>query len=176
MTSPTGTTKGNGAPHGPFAEAEELAGFFVAHALWAVSGGGSMRPMLGYAKGGERAVLMIEDADIARAVLRGQKWLKKNPERAERAVLVYDCFVHLPSGRIDGLMAEVIAFAKPPMSLQVVVPYRSAKSGRFAVHRPKFQAFKGIPDLAALGPAFIRGVRSHEHGGAIWQQHWDDSI
>lgn len=168
--------KGNGTPASPFAEAEEFAGFLMAHAVWSVSTGDTLTPMIGYVKDGERALLQIADGDIKKRVADGQAWMETNPEDAERAVLIHDGFVRLPSGRTDALVSYIREYGPPPMSLQIVVPYRNAKSGRFAVHRPKFQAFSGIPDLAALGDAFFRGINSHEHGGRIWNEHLDQSI
>jgi hypothetical protein len=167
---------GNGSPAAPFAAAEEFGGFLVSHAIWCVSNGDTLTPMLGYAKNGERTLLRIEDEEMKEAVARGQAWIETNPDRAERAVFIYDGFVRLPSGRTDALMAVICDYGPPPMSLEIVVPYRSAKAGRFAVHRPKFQAPKGILDLAGLGEAFFKGVNSHEHGARIWNEHLDQSI
>jgi hypothetical protein len=166
----------NGSPPTVFAEAEEFAGFLMAHAILSVSAGGTLMPMVGYVKDGERTLLRIEDKDMRQAVASGRAWMAANPEQAERAVLIHDGFVRLPSGRTDALMALVREYGPPPMSLEIVVPYRSAKSGRFAVHRPKFQAAQGIPGLAGLGEAFFRGVNSHEPGARIWNERLDESI
>lgn len=168
--------KGNGTPSSPFAEAEEFAGFLMAHAVWAVSTGDTLVPMIGYVKDGERAVLQIGDGDMQTRVANGQAWMEANPEQAERAVFIHDGFARLASGRTDALVAYVREYGPPLMSLEIVVPYRNAKSGRFAVHRPKFQAFSGIPDLAALGEAFFKGINSHEHGARIWNEHLDQSV
>lgn len=167
--------KGNGAPDSPFAEAEEFAGFLMAHAVWSVSEGGTLTPMIGYVKDGERTVLQLEGGDMQELVERGQAWMESNPEEADRAVFIHDGYVRLPTGRTDALVSYIREY-RPPMSLQIVVPYRNASSGRFAVHRPKFQAFSGIPDLAALGEAFFRGINSHEHGGRIWNENLDQSV
>ena len=117
--------KGNGAhvAESPFAAAEELAGFLMAHAVWCVSDGSTLVPLLGYVKDGQRLVARIG---------------------AEQ--------------------------------MQVVLPYRPAGSGRFAVHRPKFQAFSGLEGFAALGEAFFRGVNLHEHGARIWNESLDQSL
>ncbi len=170
------TRSGNGSPPTPFADAEEFAGFLMAHAIWSVSGGGTLAPMIGYVKDGGRALLRIEDTDVKASVARGRAWMDANPEQAERAVFIHDGFVRLPSGRTDALMALVREYGSPSMSLEIVVPYRSASAGRFAVHRPKFQAAQGIPSLAGLGEAFFRGVNSHEHGARIWNERLDESI
>jgi hypothetical protein len=166
---------GNGSPPKPFAQAEEFAGFLMAHAIWSVSEGSTLTPMIGYVKDGERTVMQIEGETKA-SVENGHAWLETNPEQAERAVFIYDGFVRLPSGRTDALMATIRDYGPPVMSLEIVVPYRSAKSGRFAVHRPKFQAPKGIPNLAGLGEAFFLGVNSHDEGARIWNEHLDQSI
>jgi hypothetical protein len=167
---------GNGSAPTPFAEAEEFAGFLMAHAIWSVSEGSTLMPMIGYMKDGERTLLQIEGQEMKESVERGQAWMDANPDQAERAVFIYDGFVRLPSGRTDALMADIREYGPPPMSLEIVVPYRSAKAGRFAVHRPKFQAPKGIPNLAGLGEAFFLGVNSHDEGARIWNDHLDQSI
>jgi hypothetical protein len=167
---------GNDAPAAPFAEVEEFAGFLMAHAIWSVSEDDTLVPMIGFVKDGERTLMRIEDKDMAEAVGRGQMWIETNPEQAACAVLIYDGFVRLPSGRTDALMAVVRDYGPPRMGLEIVVPYRSAKSGRFAVHRPKFQAARGIANLAGLGEAFFKGVNSHEHGARIWNEHLDERI
>jgi hypothetical protein len=166
---------GNGSPPTPFAEAEEFAGFLMAHAIWSVSEGDTLTPMIGYVKEGERTVMRIE-GEIPKTVENGRTWMEANPEQAERAVFIYDGFVRLPTGRTDALMATIHEYGPPAMSLEIVIPYRSAKSGRFAVHRPKFQAPKGIPNLAGLGEAFFLGVNSHDEGARIWNDHLDQSI
>jgi hypothetical protein len=172
-----GNGNANGSPPTPFAAAEEFAGFLLAHAIWSVSEGDTLTPMIGYVKDGERTIMQI-DGEIKKAVENGQAWMEANPEQAERAVFIYDGFVHLPSGRTDALTGTIHEYGPPLMSLGVVIPYRSAKSGRFAVHRPKFQAPKGIPDsgLLGLGEAFFRGVNSHDEGARIWNAHLDQSI
>lgn len=170
------TEAGNGSPPTPFAAAEEFAGFLMAHAIWCVSNGDTLTPMIGYVKDGERTLMRIEGEEMKKAVESGQAWMDTNPEQAERAVFIYDGFVRLPSGRTDALMADIREYGPPAMSLEIVVPYRSAKAGRFAVHRPKFQAPKGIPNLAGLGEAFFRGVNSHDEAARIWNDHLDQSI
>ncbi|MGH6962201.1 MAG: hypothetical protein ACREE7_17100 [Dongiaceae bacterium] len=167
---------GNGAPASPFAEVEEFAGFLMAHAIWSVSEGSTLTPMIGFVKDGERTLMRIEEADMKEAVGRGQAWIETNPEQAERAVFIHDGFVRLPSGRTDALLAVIREYGPPPMALEIVVPYRNSKAGRFAVHCPKFQAARGIANLAGLGEAFFKGVNDHEHGARIWNEHLDQSI
>jgi len=170
--------KGNGAhvAESPFAAAEELAGFLMAHAVWCVSDGSTLVPLLGYVKDGQRLVARIGAEQMQEAVERGQAWIERNPEQAARAVLIHDGYVTLADKRTDALVAFVREYTRPPMQMQVVLPYRPAGSGRFAVHRPKFQAFSGIEGFAALGEAFFRGVNLHEHGARIWNESLDQSL
>ena len=167
---------GNGSPPTPFAAAEELGGFFVAHAIWSVSTGETLIPMIGYVKDGERTLMRLEGDDMEKIVEEGRIWMDTNPEEVTLAVFIYDGYVRLPTGRTDALMSDIRDYGPPAMSLQVVLPYRSAKSGRFAVHRPKFQRPEGIADLTVIGEAFFRGVNSHEHGARIWNENLDPSI
>ena len=176
------SVKGNGS-HGngaataesPLGKAEELAGFLMAHAVWCVSEGGTLPPLLAYVKDGERILASFTAEQMKDAVQQAHAWMERNSENAERAVFVHDAYVTLEGRRMDALVANVREYAQPRMSLQIVLPYRPASAG-FAVHRPKFQAFTGIADHAALGEAFFRGVNQHEHGARIWSESLDQSL
>jgi hypothetical protein len=170
--------RGNGAPaaDSPVAAAEELAGFLMAHAVWCVSEGSTLVPLIGYVKGGERIIARFGDEQLKDAVEQARAWMERNPEGADRAVFIHDAYVTLEGRRMDALVANVREYAQPPMGLQIVLPYRPASAGAFAVHRPKFQAFAGIADFAALGEAFFRGVNQHEHGARIWNESIDQSL
>jgi hypothetical protein len=179
MASVTGNgARGNGAPpaESPVGAAEELAGFLMAHAVWCVSDGSALVPLLGYVKGGERVLARFTAAQVKDAVEQGRAWMERNPENAERAVFVHDAYVTLPDRRMDALIADLREYAQPPRGLQIVLPYRPAAAGGFAVYRPKFQGFAGIADFAALGHAFFRGVNQHEHGARIWNESLDQSL
>ena len=171
-------SRGNGAAAAgsPLAAAEELAGFLMAHAVWCVSDGSTLAPLMGYVKGGERIVARFGAAQVKDAVEQAQAWMERNPENAERAVFIHDAYVTLEGRRLDALVATIREYVLPPMGLQVVLPYRPAAAGGFAVYRPKFQAFAGIADLAALGEAFFRGVNQHEQGARIWNESLDQSL
>ncbi len=158
--------------------AAELAGFFAAHAVWCVSDGETLIPMLAtQTPSGERKMERLADELLERAVETGKQWLADNREGADRAVLIYDGFLTLPTGKTDALFLEIRVYSSPPASLTMAVPYRHAKDpAGFAVFKPKFLASSGAdPDYDSIAEAFFSGVDKHEQGSAIWNRHIDQS-
>lgn len=157
--------------------AAELAGYFVAHAVWCVAGGETLVPILAFqGRTGEQEFRRLEGEELQVEVARGQDWLSANPESVEIATLIYDGFVTLESGKTDALIAEIRSFGSEPASLKIVIPYRHAREGGFAVHRPKFLDYDGNAHWSLLGEAFFRGVDQHEHGSAIWNRALDQTL
>jgi hypothetical protein len=157
----------------------ELAGFFAAHAVWCVSDGSTLVPMLAFEnRDGSRIMHRLVTGELEEDVARGQEWLAQNPEAAPRAVLIYDGFATLPTGKTDALVVEARLFGAQPQSFTMAIPYRHAENpAGFAVHRPKLLSFEGPePDPAALGEAFFRGVGQHEKAAEVWNAHLDESL
>ncbi|MBB6562113.1 hypothetical protein HNP48_004822 [Acidovorax soli] len=159
----------------------ELAGFFAAHGIWCVAEGEPLTPMLAQESAAYgRNMLRFAADQLEEGVAQAQDYLDQNPGQAERAAMVYDGFITLPSGRTDALIIVVRSYAKPSATtLTMAVPYRNAQSpDGFAVHRPKFMGWQGpgTADYKVLGDAFFRGVESHEAAAPVWAQHNDDSI
>lgn len=153
----------------------ELAGFAAAHAVWCVSDGESLVPMVMFqcaASGPE--VLRFQADRLEECVEQGKRWLSDNPEKAVAAVLVYDGFISLATGKTDALILEV-RFFREHEGLVIVVPYRHARmQGGFAVHRPQFQCSKEQAMLELAQP-FFEGIARHEKGAAVWERHVDES-
>ncbi|WP_189330749.1 hypothetical protein [Actinoplanes ianthinogenes] len=157
-------------------ETARLAGFFAAHGLWSVADGGPLTPLLGFDKpDGGRGMTRYAAPELEIGVKAGQDALAANPDGAVRAALVYDAFLHLPSGRIDALVIEAVEYGPQERILRMGVPYRPEP---FAVYRPKFLEVTGVdrPDWAVLGGAFFEGVDSHEQAAAIWNAHLGESL
>jgi hypothetical protein len=157
----------------------ELAGFFAAHAVWSVSDGSTLVPILAFEKpDGSRMMHRLVSDELQESVARGREWLEKNPEASSRAVLIYDGFVTLETGKTDALLVEAHLFGPEEQSFVMAIPYRHAESpAGFAVHRPKFLSFEGVePDPAALGTAFFRGVGQHVKASKVWSEHLDESL
>jgi hypothetical protein len=156
----------------------ELAGFFAAHAIWCVSEGDALTPMLCYVKqDGTKAMRKLEADSPEDAIAGARQWLIDNPDSATRAVLVYDGLINLPSGKTDAVVLEVCSFGDEPRSFGIAVPYRNVEDPRgFAIHRPKFLTFDGsAPSFDLLGAAFFRGVDQHLQGAEVWNARSDES-
>ena len=159
--------------------AVKMAGFFAAHAIWSVCEGETLIPLLGMeTPDGQRKMLRLANERIEDGVQQGQVWLKENPDRALRAVLVFDGFITLATGKIDALLVSIRDYSLQPRCLVMAVPYRSANiPGGFAVYRPKFLSFEGPePNWQEIADSFFKGVDSHEKAAPIWNQYLDQSI
>ncbi|WP_285548923.1 hypothetical protein [Actinoplanes regularis] len=154
-----------------------MAGFFAAHGMWSISDeGGPITPLFGYETAdGRRGAIRFADEDLQVAVERGKEALDTNADGADRAVLIFDGYAHLASGRMDALIIEGVEYGPSPRRFQMAVPYRPEP---FAVFRPKFLKADrvGADEWPALGDAFYAGVDSHEQAGPIWNAHLDQSI
>lgn len=159
--------------------AAQLAGFFAAHAVWCVSDGATLIPLMGFETAdGKRQMQRFMADRIEDGGRDGQQRLADNPDGAIRAVLVYDGFVTLPAGKVDALVVDIRDYGSPSRSLLMAVPYRPASNPQgFAVHRPKFMHWTGPGlDYQAVASAFFQGVHSHDKGAGIWSQHLDESL
>ncbi|WP_447730091.1 hypothetical protein [Pseudoxanthomonas suwonensis] len=160
--------------------AVELAGFFAAHGIWCVSDGESLIPMLAQESAANgRNMLRFAAEQLEDGVAQAQTHLESNPDQSERAALVYDGYITLPTGRTDALFVVIRSYVAPVATLTMAVPYRHSESpDGFAVHRPKFVEWQGdgSPNYQTFGEAFFRGVDSHEEAAAVWAEHNDDSV
>src|SRR5579864_978446 len=95
------------AEHGMIT-AFELAGFFAAHAVWSVSDGETLVPMLAYTTGdGEcRLERLVIDDDLARSVAHGKERLLSNEMDANDAVLLYDGRITIGDEKLDAIIIE----------------------------------------------------------------------
>lgn len=158
--------------------ATEMAGFFLAHAVWSVSEGETLVPILAFERDGKRSFHRIENESYEDAVTQGKEWLAENPEDAERAVLIFDGYFTLDTHRTDALIAEIVDFGRPLETLRIILPYRHANApDGFAVYRPKIDRDDlNDADLRLIAEALWRGVDSHAQGSEVWTKHLDQSF
>jgi len=159
--------------------ASKLAGFFAAHAIWSVSDGETLIPMLAYTtEEGERRMdrLVLED-DLEKSVVHGKERLLANEMDANDAVFLYDGRITLPQGKTDAIIVEVRAYFSPDSEAIIAVPYTPKASGVFRVHKPKLLLWQDCDDFdvnTAL-QSFFEGVDEHEKGSKIWAGCLDES-
>lgn len=159
--------------------AAKFAGFLAAHAVWSVSDGETLIPLMGTeTPDGKRKMDRFVADRIEQGVREGQDRLNRNSAGATRAALVYDGFITLPTGKVDALLVDIREYGPPSSSLLMAVPYRPASSPQgFAVHRPKFLSSSGTePDYQKVGSAFFEGVDSHDKAAPVWSRHLDESL
>jgi len=156
----------------------ELAGFFAAHAIWSVSHGETLIPMLVYTSAdGERTMERLVHDDLEAAVAYGREKLQLNGMDAEDAVLLYDGRIPIGREKVDAIILEVRAYFSPGSEAIIAVPYTPKISGRFRVHKPKLVAWFKCEDFdvnEALR-AFFDGVAKHKKGAKIWSDSLDES-
>jgi hypothetical protein len=152
-----------------------LAGFIAAHAIWSVSDGAILIPMLGSVSADAKQMLerLVMD-DAQQAVDHGRKQLAENARQAVHAAFAFDGYITLADGKTDAIFVEARGYGSgDPLEFNIAIPYRNAANG-FAVYRPKVLALpKG--DQKTLLEAFWAGVDSHEEAAAVWSAHLDQS-
>ena len=148
----------------------QLAGYYAAHAIWSVSEGDTLLPLLAFEdEDGERSMSRLSSEELGDAVTQGQRALGDNVDDAARGALLYDGYVTLSSGKFDAVFIEVKDYATRS-GFMMAVPYRHASDpAGFGVHAPKFLRVEGPdPDFALLSSQFFEGVEAHEEGSRIW--------
>lgn len=165
--------------HSQMELAARLAGFFSAHAIWCVSDGSVLIPILAVdMPDGTRAMHRLAAPTFEESAAIGRRWIERNEKGADRAVLIYDGFITLPTGKVDALLVTIRVYGGTPQSMSMAIPYRAAKDGqKFAVHRPKFLGSDGgEPDYQLIGSAFFESVARHDKAAPVWNEHLDESL
>ncbi|HVV98941.1 MAG TPA: hypothetical protein VHB77_01305 [Planctomycetaceae bacterium] len=156
----------------------ELAGFCAAHAIWCVSDGETLIPMLAHATAdGEREMHRFAADDLRTAVETGKRRLADNEMDAGDAALLYDGFITLGNDRLDAVIIDIRCYAFPDAEAAIAVPYTPQSSGEFRVHKPKLLTWRNCVDFdqrTAL-QAFFNGVGEHEPGSKVWSVSLDES-
>jgi hypothetical protein len=153
-----------------------LAGFYAAHAVWCVSDGETLIPMIGWERGDHRELVRMKEPELSAGAAAGSRWLETNPVHAERAVLVVDGYFPVKGQKRDALIVKAVEYGRESKTIQLVVPYRHASSpDGFAVYRPKLVVESSAQGVE-LSAAFFRGVDRHEQGSKIWAERIDQSL
>ncbi len=157
----------------------ELAGVVAAHAIWCLSDGDGLIPIVAFAtEDGQRKMERLVYDDVGKAVEEARKRLQADPFSANDGVLVFDGRITIEGNKIDANILEMRSYAFPSAVASLAVPYTPASSGRFRVHKPKLVEWDECDDfdLDAAFEAFFSGVDSHEKGAAVWSAALDESI
>jgi hypothetical protein len=159
--------------------ASQLAGFFAAHAIWCVSEGETLTPMLAYTTVDDERKMerLVVNDDLEETVAYGKDKLNNNDMDANDAALLYDGRIRMSDEKVDAIVIELRAYISLDAQAVIAVPYTPAQAGKFRVHKPKLIAWQDCEDFdmnAAL-QAFFEGVASHEKGAKVWSECLDES-
>ena len=158
--------------------ASRLAGFFAAHAIWSVSEGDTLIPMLAYTReSDDRTMERFVGEDLAQGVAEGKRKLKSNEMDADDAALVYDGLITIRREKVDAIIVEMRAYFSPESEAVIAVPYTPGSAEVFRVHRPKLLVWKYGDDFDTedVISSFFEGVAEHEAGSRIWSERLDES-
>lgn len=158
--------------------ASELAGFCAAHAIWCVSRGDTLIPMLAYTnEDGGRQLERFAHGDPASAVEFGKHRLEANEMDADDAVLLYDGRISIGREKLDAIIIEMRAYFSPDSRAVVAVPYSAHVKGQFRVHKPKLLAWERCEDFdpGCAMESFFKGIAEHAEGSAIWNETLDET-
>ena len=158
--------------------ASKLAGKFAAHAVWCMSDGEILTPMLSYIDENNVSHLeRISSDDFASAVEHGRQKLSTNEMDANDAVLIYDGHISIDEEKLDALLIEMRTYFSPQSEAVLAIPYTPHTTGQFRVHKPKLLTWDHCEDfdLNQAFEAFFEGVAGHEKGSVVWEQCLDES-
>jgi hypothetical protein len=159
--------------------ASKLAGFFAAHAIWCVSDGETLIPILGYTTADDEQKMdrLVINNDLEASVAYGKQKLELNEMDANDAVLLYDGRIPIGKEKIDAIIIEIRSYFSPESEVVMAVPYTPKTSGKFRVHKPKLLVWDNCDDfdMNATLQSFFEGVGGHDKGAKIWNDCLDES-
>ncbi len=151
-----------------------LAGTLAAHAIWSVSDGSPLVPMIGHdLRDGKQHMMRLLGDNLEDGVALGRQRLETNEDDAARAVLVFDAFFTDDKGETEAVMLDGRDYDHGG-NFALAVPYRNASTPEgFAVRPPKFLSFSGgETELEPLAEVFFQGVDAHTEAAQAWHRYW----
>ena len=155
----------------------KMAGKFASHAIWSVSSGETLIPIVGYLKSDDSHFMERLAMGSVQALSLGEQKISQLDSEVLGAAFVKDGLVTLETGKTDALIIDVRFSDDIEKKIQFIIPYRNANHpDGFAVHRLKVAQLDGISEnvVESLSNAFFDGLESHEEGGRIWNEKYVD--
>lgn len=147
-----------------------MAGELTAHAIWNVSSGETLIPIIAQLKSDGTYSTQHFDMDPAQAIALGEKTISNLDSKTLGASFIKDAPVTLETGKTDALTID-IRFSDDTKKIRVLIPYRHAEHPEgFAVHRLQATQFEGISNdvVTSLANSFFDGINSHTEASKIW--------
>lgn len=159
-------------------EIYKMAGHFAAHAMWSVSDGETLIPILGFLnKNNEKNMHRLAFEDSEKAMREGNDALEKNIDDSKGVVFISDGYLNLNEEKTDALIVKIRGFNEYNSKSVLALPYRhSSHEKGFAIHRPKLLEYpEDKEDRDDNINSFFDGIESHEQASKVWKAHYIDS-
>jgi hypothetical protein len=154
-----------------------MAGKYTSHAIWSVSSGETLIPIVGLLKAdGEQSMQRLAMNSVE-AVSTGEGTINNLSSDHKGGAFIQDGLVTLDTGKTDALIIDVKFSDDASKKVKFLVPYRNANHEKgFAVHRLKITEIEGFStdDYKWVSDAFFDGLQSHPEGGKIWAEQYED--
>ena len=155
----------------------KMAGEFTSHAIWSVSEGEMLMPIVGYSNVDGSTKMERLAMGSVQALSHGDKQINSLGDDTLGACFIKDGLVTLETGKTDALVVDVRFSDSADKKIQFLIPYRNAKhADGFAVHRLKVVELEGIDpqEMDSLTSHFFDGLEEHEQGGKLWNEKYID--
>ncbi len=158
----------------------DLTGRILAHGVWCVSDPEVFIPLIAHEKDGKRGMMRVARDTLEEGVEEGKRWLDKNPDGVERAMLLFDGYLTLPGGpKRDALFLRAVEYGPAPLVVELALPYVPGGTAEgFKVGSPKVLKSDGIAEdrWEEFFAAFWVGAKGHADAAKVWARHLDDSL
>lgn len=154
-----------------------MAGNCASHAIWSVSSGETLIPIVGFLKSDGNQNMQRLAMGSAEALSVGEQKINRLTDEHKGAAFIKDALVTLETGKTDCLVIDVKFTDDTSKSVQLLIPYRNANHEKgFVVHRIKITEAIGFnhEDFEWITNAFYDGLESHPEGGKILAEQYED--
>ncbi|MFT4626465.1 MAG: hypothetical protein ACI8PZ_005142 [Myxococcota bacterium] len=151
-----------------------LAGFVGAQALWGVSEGGALVPLLAFESAeGQRSMDRFPGEDVAAAIDAALEGQVANAGGQPVSVVAHQARLPLADGPVDAMVLYVVDRVA---RRRVVLGVPFALEPELAVLTLQVLHVDNVEEreLEALVDAFFTGVEGHPYGTRLWAEHFRD--
>lgn len=154
-------------------EAARLAGFAGAHAVWCVSSGETLVPLILWSnESGERNLERLVASTFEEGVAKQEERMEALATVAQYAVSAFDGFINENGLRTNTLFITARAFNETSNWIKFGVSYTPKKILRkFAVHPLRILSSTDVDNsqMEQITNAFFSGVAEHPKGSKLWR-------
>lgn len=160
-------------------EAARLSGFAAAHAVWCVSSGETLIPLILWSnEAGERNLERLVASTLEEWVVMQEERMAELAGVARYAVSAFDGFINDNGLRINTLFLTARVFNETGYRIKFGVSYAPKKLlKKLTVHPLRVLSSTAVDnnDLEQITTAFFDGVAEHPKGSELWRTRLVDA-